>query len=1319
MRTSPVVLGYGALLALLGLSPDVRAGQDAAGAVIRGRIVDGSGGVAATVEARTFETPTERGARTAASEYLQKPALSISTDADGHFEMRLPDRAHLWGIEAVAPGHARAIVAESVGPVDQTLGPTRLWPGGIISGRVVDRAGKPVTTAVVLIDKWRQLTAAHVDTGGRFAVEGAFTVGGTLTVRAAGFAPHRETRRGLGDGVAITLDPAASVSGRVVDGSGNGVAGVQLFVRDEPGGPCAISGPDGAFTLGDLGPGPVDLATRSDRFRAASCKARAPGAAPVILKLEQAGVIDITVVDKASRAPIPGVAIERDQAVVAGTDGGGRSLISGLADGNVTIITRHAAYLPEQRNVVIAPPQTTRLTIELSPAAAVEGSVIGEDGNPIAGATVEVGAIAKSVFQPEFRSFGPESETSIDGRFRLVGLLDRAKLFETLQEQIQGGFLLRASAFGHARQEVALPEVAPGKVVREVRVVLAPAGAIASHVVDVRGRPVTGARVDASAPGSFDRYDWQTSDGNGWFEAGSLPDGKIEIAVTATGYLEKKACFSLANRAHATVPDIVLERAPVITGTVRNRGGDPVEASVQCSSGDIESDRTGAFALTVDYPEHEIEVFVNAKGYVQWRRTVVLAEASPLDVVLEDERRLRGLVGARADGRPVPRFDVEIMPFNHRDGADWVREHVADDGGRFDVGGLPGGKVRLTVKAPGYLDETIEEIDLDEPDRGAVNVLLDRGLSVEGTVRSRDRKPRAGVHVHARAWEPSRWDFTTSEGEPGVVSAADGRFRLDAVHPGKLWLIAMADGRPPTVQSFDVDAAAQDLEVVLDDGATVSGRVVDHAGAPVRAVVTSEFRDGPAVATGEDGSFSFKGMAPGAYDFRAQTRDGTRSSVVRVHIGTKDPAPILLVLRELGRGVSVDVTLTGLDAATLARTELSAYSPDADLTGRRDGQTLRIGGVPPGDLTLTADLDGRTIRKVVEVTGVEPSVQLVWALAAGSRLSGRITKRGAAVDGADLWIETRGLDGVAFSGASKADGSYVLGGLPDGLHELRISADPAVPAGVASHVYSVAIAGDTHLDIELPSGVLEGLVLDSAGKVGLAEARVLLAPDDLRDFDRVAGRAVSDTAGRFRIEDVGAGSFVLWADAEGHASAAVPVTLPADDAVRIELDPEAALRLHVIDRRTGEPPLASAVVIVDRAGNLAGFTTAERDGDDFVVANLPRGTVSLVVHASDAAPATVAGVTVPGEASVDLLTGGTLVVRSATPATVEVRRADGAPGYAAQLRSLRRRFDVMPPKELVGAFAPGEYRIVVVGASGRSVPATIRDCETTTVTLPP
>ena len=340
-----------------------------------------------------------------------------------------------------------------------------------LRGRVIDATdGKPVPSAIVTL----RARGGDILDETVTADDGAFAFGGiepavrVVAVQADGYAFLTEPlvdwigRRAspMADGkvLELALDSAVKVSGRVVDASGNGIAGAEVSVEDREGwgrwprpvSDTATTDGEGRFAIADAPSGTL--------FARATAAGRAPGEAEVgnagpgraregiVITLTDGGSLRGRVLD-AQGTPVAGAKVAFTPAPDEDRGGPGRGRrrmdaaaavapVTSGADGSFVIdsLAEGAGFLAasaEKGSGVVATRVSagseTAVDVRLDSTGSVAGRVVDGNGAPLAGARVFVAgdwrdreAMARNAAAGQtFRSTASDAE----GRFQIDGLV--------------------------------------------------------------------------------------------------------------------------------------------------------------------------------------------------------------------------------------------------------------------------------------------------------------------------------------------------------------------------------------------------------------------------------------------------------------------------------------------------------------------------------------------------------------------------------------------------------------------------------------------------------------------------------------------------------------------------------------------------------------------------------------------------------------------------------------------------------------------------------------------------------------------------------
>ena len=480
------------------------------------------------------------------------------------------------------------------------------------------------------------------------------------------------------------------------------------------------------------------------------------------------------------------------------------------------------------------------------------------------------------------------------------------------------------------------------------------------------------------------------------------------------------------------------------------------------------------------------------------------------------------------DAKPIEGALVSASPVVGR----WnepARTTRTDAAGHFKLELSSGDLLSVRIEARGLAPVRLEKV---RPGQSLV-VTLARGRAIEGVVHDVAGQPVAGARVAARSDQGlmvSPW-----EAEASVVRATTdsrGRFRLDGVGPGLHSVSARARGYGEATRRNVRPGGT--VTLALRPGGWFTGHVVDQGGAPVKsALVRAEleprfWETSRTEATDGDGRFELDGLSAGRYTVVVNARGYALGIETGVTLPADGAAEIAI---SLASGVSVKGRL--VDAAErplhgrarmqeLARQELPTAATEVLSGAAGDDGRFRIDHVPPGAWTLAATAPGFAGQRVeLEVGGRDPLVDAGdVVLERGLAIQGRVrTAAGAPVPGASIGA----YDDEANEAAARSDddGSFVLAGLRPNPYELEVRA-----TGFATLRKQLS-PGPEPVDLVLsPGGAIAGLVVEE-GDRPVDSYRVAARADSANRRREETARSVASSDGRFLLEDVAEGSYVL------------------------------------------------------------------------------------------------------------------------------------------------------------------------------------------------
>jgi carboxypeptidase family protein len=287
---------------------------------------------------------------------------------------------------------------------------------------------------------------------------------------------------------------------------------------------------------------------------------------------------------------------------------------------------------------------------------------------------------------------------------------------------------------------------------------------------------------------------------------------------------------------------------------------------------------------------------------------------------------VRGRVTS-ADGRAVAHARVRLLG---RTDIMQTQVLLADDGGRFEFGGVAKGSYNVGALKDGYTTTGASTLQFDLSDgetRERIDLTLSRLGTVSGTIVDElgDPLQRASVQLLRIRYEAGRRRLVTA-GEAGMTDDR-GRFRLYDISPGQY----IVSASPGSVQAADLPGyarsyfpgttipaaaqfislgASQDLAGIafaMSKGVTVrvAGKALGADGGPAGGSLTLAPSQDSIVAasigarTFPDGTFEFPNVPPGQYVIRADRGRSNASTegefgLLAVSVGDHDVTGLIV-----------------------------------------------------------------------------------------------------------------------------------------------------------------------------------------------------------------------------------------------------------------------------------------------------------------------------------------------------------------------------------------------------------------------------------------
>ncbi len=376
---------------------------------------------------------------------------------------------------------------------------------------------------------------------------------------------------------------------------------------------------------------------------------------------------------------------------------------------------------------------------ELAKGLRISGVVQSESCRPIAGARI------KATSTRNRKDFLPyeEDEVATDARGQFT--------FDTLEA---GKYTLLVSHQDHATEQVR--DVEAGN--EDITITLPVGGAISGMVTEARtGRPIAGARVSVDDMQALRKE--AVTDVKGQYSIAGLNARTLTkryATIQADGYVRRSNVRVVVEDLNLTGnQNFELERTAVVEGRVVDRNGGGISGAqvlmkrrssewvVAATIGKDETGEDGRYRLEELEAGRGNVILASARDYLTGSSDPFQFQPgesfSIPDIVLSMAGAIEGAVMG-ADGKGLEGVDVSVR-------GQFVRA-TSDEKGLFSLKGLSGGTIDLEARSGHHLDAVIPGVNVapDQVTRG-VRIVLQKGSSLKGTVKDSEGLPIGGAQV--------------------------------------------------------------------------------------------------------------------------------------------------------------------------------------------------------------------------------------------------------------------------------------------------------------------------------------------------------------------------------------------------------------------------------------------------------------------------------------------------------------------------------------------------------------------------------------------
>ena len=1118
---------------------------------------------------------------------------------------------------------------------------------GAITGIVMTSEGQPIagakveTFALETLDSARTrllgptpervtLTSAQTDAKGRFTLESPKEAVVQFRVTAAGYAPNAQRIERDEDVGAVVLAAAEMKNGRIT-ASGKPVAGAKV-IWSGAGEVIAATDAEGRYRVPDPAKWASSVTVIHPDYaildELVSRGLEAPKTSPD-RTLAAGTALTGTVVAEDGKSVVAGAIVTIEGWAIAKSDENGTFSIAHAPAKWQMVYARSGSLIGSRARAG----NPSSVVVKLGKAATLIGTVRDTKTlAPIAGADVRLR------FQMRFEASEPAASfTDAKGTFTFTVSPGAYQMFVT-----RPGYAFTPVSVSLGANEKTSKSVVGTQLAR-----------VAGMVIDEQKRPVAGARVASQTVSrSGDFMIPMMMPGGGAADGISAPDGSVlvrpnpdtdvQIAAAKKGYPSaKSSTLRLAPGERKSGVVLTIPSGMLVTGHVIDKNGKPLSGvSVVAAEagggpfnnairmavmggrrdrGDetIKSGNDGSFQMRVKEGTYDLAFKLDGYAAKSLRAVRVTSAMKPVEITLEPGVEIAGRV--TRGGAGVEGVRINLISENVQTGAETGPD------GSFRIADLSPGTMMLNAMKEDEFIQQVRQVTAPDAD---VNIEIPPGGRISGRVVDKSTKqpvasfqagistPRGGGGMVIML-PPALRNFTTE----------DGTFVLENVPAGQTQVVVNAPGytssRIPNV-NVEEGREIRDLEVEMDRGVRLYGRVTGPDGAPVagagvrmdtmnRRVMTAGPMQATSTVTDANGDYSIEALEAGEKTF-VFSRSGYLTEQKSATLsGTETRLDV-----QMSNGIRVGGTVMTDSGAPVGEARVFAsaaagggFGGSSTVTDSNGNFTFE--GLAPGRYRFTANKQGLASGEVLDFN-VAPGAQVRITMKSGGVIYGHVS--GLSPD--ELQQTSVSASGQGSNAASAVDssGNFRIEGTPTGTVRVTARMGMGFGGGKTSPMQSVQVdpGASVQVDITFKSDtVIRGRVTRN----GQAVEGAVISFNPKAAQAQTNARTTSGRDGQYEISGLDDAAYnVSVMDIQ--RSAPFITTYEVRGSGNFDIDMKSApLRGRVVD--TSGNPVSEALVEIREKSSTSefrmGLRTVQTDAaGGFLMENVPPGTYALTAE---------------------------------------------------------------------------------------------------------
>ncbi|MFP6583142.1 MAG: carboxypeptidase regulatory-like domain-containing protein [Candidatus Hydrogenedentota bacterium] len=566
------------------------------------------------------------------------------------------------------------------------------------------------------------------------------------------------------------------------------------------------------------------------------------------------------------------------------TDEEGNYVMAELIDGNYTMQPGVVAgyntreRFKNLREVIVADGKAkTGVDFAMSMGMRISGVLVNPDGEPVANARV-MGYDDEGMRNDRAR-------TDSEGKFVLAGFLQSSRIRIAAEAK---GFALPIEYINIGK-----------KSIKDIQLVMVPQGKFSGLVVDQNGKGLPDVQLNIQSQDAM-RGDMAKCGPIGNFEFDGLPPGTydfyLQSSMHRTGIRKPLVTVKLGAGEHRKDIRIELKVGSsdlTISGRVVNDLGEAIVGADLWGRGTVQTDLKGASGDDGEFQFMNLSagtyrIYSELEGHQQMNQQIA-AGTSDVELVLLRTGIISGRIVSTDTSEAIKDYGILVLnngrKYNPPNDTHFRMRH--DDNGAFLVDDAHAGKVRLVFRAVGYAtSEVLLEGVVSGETLGDVTVYLKPEVKLSGTVRDTTGTGVSGAFVYLDRIPDEQHML---EAISDAITDKDGRFEIASLGAGEITVSVYAKGYKRETVASVLSGLSTEVNVVLDSGATIEGRVfvngVAQGGVKFHGSLKNfDGRHGSLGLSDAQGNYHIAGLDSGTFHLGAVYFDGANRRSLRERV---------------------------------------------------------------------------------------------------------------------------------------------------------------------------------------------------------------------------------------------------------------------------------------------------------------------------------------------------------------------------------------------------------------------------------------------------